>query len=76
MMIMDNDRLCGTGGEMGQREGMGSAMTPTAPDQGSLIARCLEQQVWAVVGASTDPAKWGYRVYAALKGARLSRLSD
>jgi len=24
--------------------------------------------VWAVVGASTNPAKWGYRVYKALLG--------
>ena len=32
-----------------------------------LIAECLDQRVWAVVGTSTSPAKWGYRVYHALQ---------
>lgn len=34
----------------------------------ALIEECLDQRVWAVVGASTSPAKWGYRVYKALQG--------
>lgn len=34
----------------------------------ALIEECLDQRVWAVVGASTSPAKWGYRVYKALRG--------
>lgn len=34
----------------------------------TLIDECLAQPVWAVVGASTSPAKWGYRVYKALLG--------
>ena len=32
----------------------------------TLIEECLAEPVWAVVGASTSPAKWGYRVYKAL----------
>ena len=31
-----------------------------------LIDDCLAQPVWAVVGASTSSAKWGYRVFQAL----------
>lgn len=40
----------------------------TAPptEERALIEECLDQRVWAVVGASTSPAKWGYRVYKAL----------
>ncbi|HEY8600243.1 MAG TPA: CoA-binding protein [Thermomicrobiales bacterium] len=37
-------------------------------DERALIVECLEQRVWAVVGASTNPSKWGYRVYKALQG--------
>lgn len=36
-------------------------------EQRALIAECVEQRLWAIVGASTDPGKWGYRVYKALK---------
>jgi predicted CoA-binding protein len=32
----------------------------------TLIEECLAEPVWAVVGASTSPAKWGYRAYKAL----------
>src|SRR5687767_382347 len=39
----------------------------TATDQRALIEECVNERVWAVVGASTDPAKWGYRIYKALK---------
>ncbi len=39
----------------------------TAPEQRERIAEALDQRVWAVVGASTDPGKWGYRVYTALR---------
>lgn len=39
----------------------------TVTDQRALIAECVNERVWAVVGASTNPAKWGYRVYKALK---------
>ena len=38
----------------------------TPAGEGALIEECLDQRVWAVVGASTNPAKWGYRVYKAL----------
>lgn len=33
----------------------------------ALIAECLDRRVWAVVGASTSPDKWGYRVYKELQ---------
>ena len=33
----------------------------------ALIEECVNERVWAVVGASTSPAKWGYRIYKALK---------
>lgn len=43
-------------------------MASTATDaQRALIAECVEERVWAVVGASTDPSKWGYRIYTALR---------
>lgn len=32
-----------------------------------LIEECVNERVWAVVGASTNHEKWGYRVYRALK---------
>lgn len=38
-----------------------------ADDQRDLIEECVNERVWAVVGASTDPAKWGYRIYTALR---------
>ena len=41
-------------------------MMTTPTEERALIAECLDQRVWAVVGASTSPAKWGYRVYTAL----------
>ena len=44
-----------------------STATATATDQRALIAECVDERVWAVVGASTDPSKWGYRIYKALK---------
>lgn len=39
----------------------------TVEAQRTLIAECVEERVWAVVGASTDPSKWGYRIYTALR---------
>ncbi len=44
-----------------------STLSPT--EKRMLIEECMSQRVWAVVGASTSPAKWGFRVYKAL-GAR------
>ncbi len=38
-------------------------------DQRTLIAEAVDERVWAVVGASTSPAKWGYRIYQALKAS-------
>lgn len=38
-----------------------------ATDQRALIAESVNERVWAVVGASTSPAKWGHRIYKALK---------
>lgn len=35
--------------------------------QRALIDECVNEGVWAVVGASTDPAKWGYRIVRALR---------
>jgi predicted CoA-binding protein len=35
-------------------------------DTESLIARALDSRVWAVVGASRDPRRWGHRVLAEL----------
>jgi hypothetical protein len=34
-----------------------------------LIREFIDQQVWAVVGASTDPAKYGNQIYRALRDA-------
>lgn len=31
------------------------------------IEECVNERAWAVVGASTNPAKWGHRIYRALK---------
>lgn len=33
------------------------------------LTECVNERVWAVVGASTNPAKWGHRVYVALKAS-------
>jgi uncharacterized protein len=44
-----------------------SAATATMGDTRALIAECVDERVWAVVGASTSPGKWGYRIYKALK---------
>jgi predicted CoA-binding protein len=35
-------------------------------DTEALIARALDSRVWAVVGASRDPRRWGHRVLAEL----------
>ena len=35
-------------------------------DVEQLIGRALESRVWAVVGASRDPRRWGHRVLAEL----------
>lgn len=45
-------------------------LTPTVADEsrGAVIATALARPVWAVVGASNAPAKWGHRVYLALRG--------
>jgi len=34
-----------------------------------LIPEFINQRVWAVVGASTDPAKYGNKIYRTLRGA-------
>lgn len=44
-----------------------AARAETTTDRRALIAECVNERVWAVVGASTDPAKWGHRIYKALK---------
>ncbi len=44
-----------------------TARAETTTDRRALIAECVNERVWAVVGASTDPAKWGHRIYRALK---------
>ncbi|AGA69242.1 putative CoA-binding protein [Desulfitobacterium dichloroeliminans LMG P-21439] len=31
------------------------------------IQECLNQEIWAVVGVSSDPAKFGHKVYKKLK---------
>jgi uncharacterized protein len=41
----------------------------TLTDQRALIAECVNERVWAVVGASTNPAKWGHCLYTALKAS-------
>lgn len=41
----------------------------TLAGQRALIAECVNERVWAVVGASTNPAKWGNRLYTALKAS-------
>ena len=48
--------------------GAGGGVTKPA-DQRALIEECVNEQVWAVVGASTSPAKWGHRIYQALKAS-------
>ena len=39
----------------------------TIAAQRALIEECVDERVWAVVGASTDPNKWGHRIYTALR---------
>lgn len=46
-----------------------TAETATGRAQRALIDECVNERVWAVVGASTSPAKWGYRIYVALKAS-------
>jgi uncharacterized protein len=41
----------------------------TATSNRALIEECVNERVWAVVGASTNPAKWGNRIYRALKAS-------
>ncbi len=41
----------------------------TATSNRVLIEECVNERVWAVVGASTSPAKWGNRIYRALKAS-------
>jgi uncharacterized protein len=38
-------------------------------DSADLLAEFLDQPVWAVVGASRDPSRYGYRVLVALRTA-------
>lgn len=45
---------------------MSDTSTPI-DEQDKLIMEATDQRRWAVVGASTSPAKWGYRVYDALR---------
>ncbi len=35
----------------------------------ALIAEFINQRVWAIVGASSDPEKFGHKIFVALKGA-------
>jgi len=44
-----------------------TAAQDSTTDQRALIAECVNERVWAVVGASTNPAKFGNRIYRALK---------
>jgi predicted CoA-binding protein len=44
-------------------------MVATAMSNRTLIEECVNERVWAVVGASTSPAKWGNRIYRALKAS-------
>jgi predicted CoA-binding protein len=44
-----------------------SGSEATATTNRALIEECVEERIWAVVGASTNPARWGYRIYRALK---------
>lgn len=41
-------------------------MEATATQNRPLIEECVNERVWAVVGASTDPTRWGNRIYRAL----------
>jgi uncharacterized protein len=41
----------------------------TATSNRALIDECVNERVWAVVGASTSPAKWGNRIYRSLKAS-------
>lgn len=44
-----------------------TATTTSTGDQRTIIDEAIQQRVWTVVGASTSPGKWGYRVYQALR---------
>lgn len=46
-----------------------AAEQATMTDRRALIAECVNERVWAVVGASTDPTKYGYRIYKTLKAS-------
>ncbi len=39
------------------------------PDQDQTIRDCLAERVWAVVGASRDPARYGHKVFLSLVAA-------
>ncbi len=39
------------------------------PEVEDTIRECMAQKVWAVVGASRDPARYGYRIFTALLAA-------
>jgi predicted CoA-binding protein len=43
--------------------------TETTDARRALIAECVDERVWAVVGASTDPNKWVYRIYTTLRAS-------
>jgi len=46
-----------------------TAAQDSTTDQRALIAECVNERAWAVVGASTNPAKFGNRIYRALKAS-------
>ncbi len=41
----------------------------TEPAQAALIAEFIDCRVWAVVGVSSDPTKYGNRIFRSLRGA-------
>lgn len=46
-----------------------TATTISRDEQRALIDEAIRRRVWTVVGASTSPGKWGYRVYQALRSS-------
>ena len=53
-----------------RRDTQSGPIAHTRPDdRRTLIEECVDERVWAVVGASTSPAKWGHRIYQALKAS-------
>lgn len=46
-----------------------TAVTTSKDDQRALIDEAIRRRLWSVVGASTSPGKWGYRVYQALRSS-------